>query len=258
MPLGSFNAGIVASPLYRLEMKKAFVFFLVTIFLFSVIIFFLNIRVTTRRGVDYQLQSVEIPLYLKILDFYDRHYNYKELVKNILKDVRGEQECAMRLFAWTFANIRKNTAGLPVLDDHVWNIIIRGYGASDQSCDVFTTLCNYAGLRAFFSYASSREQTDKIPLSFVYLDKKWRVFDPYNGVYFQDKQGNFADMVSIRDNFALVKCLGKTLPDLDYSIYIDSLLSIKDIGYNRANLQSPLNRLIFEIKKKLKQSVAFY
>ena len=68
----------------------------------------------------------------------------------------------MEIFIWTCENIRKQPDGLPVIDDHVWHIIIRGYGEPDQSSDVFTTLCNYAGIRAFYalaSYAGSKNLT---------------------------------------------------------------------------------------------------
>lgn len=209
----------------------------------------LNLSVTTRQGVDYKVHSIKIPLYLKTLDFFDRYYNYRELVKRIVQGANNDEEKVMRMFSWTHNNIRKAPKELPVVDDHVWHIIVRGYGVKDQSQDVFTTLCNIAGISAFFSEIYTEDKSGMMILSFVKIQEKWYVFDAYHGVYFKDKNGMFADMGSKND--WLLATLD-VQPDIDYAPYLKNLPTIKDIGLSRSNTQSPLNRLLFEIKKILR------
>jgi len=208
----------------------------------------LNINVTTKQCINYQCCTHKLPLYLKVLDFFDRYYNYKQLVKIITKDVVTEQERVMKIFAWTYENIKKVPAGFSVIDDHVWYIIIRGYGVSDQASDVFTTLCNYAGVDAFFTWVMTPDRSKKVPLSFVKIKDKWYIFDPYNGVYFKNNKGSLADVEVIKSGRYSVQGRTGTI-EMDYSDYISTLPAIKNSGLQRANIQSPLNRFLFEIKK---------
>lgn len=229
-------------------MKKFFNPFLSIIVVITIIVLVLNVNVTTRKGVNFQWHTIKLPLYLKILDFFDRHYNYKQLVKIIIRDAKTDQERVMKIFEWTYKNLKKVPEGLPVVDDHVWYIIVRGYGASDQFCYVFATLCNYAGLEAFYSLVYTYDRAKSIPLCFVKIGKKWRVFDPYYGVYFKDKTGNLADIVALKSGSWTAEC-NKEEMNSDYALYFHNFTAIKETDLNRTNIQSPLKRLLFEIKK---------
>lgn len=230
-------------------MKKFLVKFLFGTIVIVIIIFILNINVTTRKGINYQWQTIKIPLYLKILDFFDRHYNYQQLVKRIVKDAKNDEEKVMKLFEWTYNNIKKTTKGFPIIDDHVWHIIIRGYGTDDQSSDVFSTLCNYAGYEAFYSWVYTQDTSRRIPLSFVKLRGKRYIFDPYRGVYFVDKGGGLADINSIRlNNNWRIEALDRK-PDIDYRFFLATLSMVKINELTRPGIQSPYRRVIYEIKK---------
>jgi hypothetical protein len=232
-------------------MKKV-IWLLIIVFLATLVIIF-NVNVNTWQGINYEWHTISIPLYLKILDFFDRHYNYKQLVKRITIDARTDQKCVMRIFEWTYKNIKKVPENFPIIDDHVWHIIVRGYGATDQFSDVFTTLCNYARLKAFYGIVYTKDKKSRIVLSFVRLYKEWTVFDPYNGIYFENKEGNIADIEDIRKNRYIIKNISDdTKLNFDYKKYLENLSTIQDIGLNRANIQSPLRRIIFEVKKWLK------
>lgn len=218
------------------------------------VVILLNIKTSTKQGINYKWSEIKIPLYLKLLNFFDRHYNYNELVKRIIKDVKADEERVMEIFEWTYANIRNVPEGYPVIDDHVWHIIVRGYGTDDQASDVFTTLCNYAGLNAFFSWVYAKDQTQRIPLSFVKIKNNWFAFDPYHGIYFKDKEGKFANIDMLRLNAEwIIGALGEK-PKLDYYSYFSNIPTIKSTGLTRANTQSPLRRIIYKIKKWLKLS----
>lgn len=209
----------------------------------------LNLSVTTRQGIDYKLSSIKIPLYLKTLDFFDRYYNFKELIKRIVKNTDSDEEKVMKIFVWTYNNIKKAPQGLPIVDDHIWYTIVRGYGVQDQFQDIFTTLCNIAGIDAFFSEIYTEDKSRAIIISFVKIQRKWHVLDAYRGVYFKDKQGRLADIGS-KNEWLIATLDGQ--PDINYAPYLKNLPTIKDIGLSRSSTQSPFNRLLFEIKKILR------
>jgi hypothetical protein len=174
----------------------------ITILVFTACVFLagllLNLKVTSRQGVNCEVRTVRQPLYIKIMDFYLRHYHYQETAKEITKGVSSPQEKVFRIFRWVHENIRPVPEGFPVIDDHAWHIIIRGCGTNDQASDVFSTLCNYSGQPATFSFLRNNNRTVQITLSYVRLDNAWRVFDPCRGVYFQNRAGGLASIPELK------------------------------------------------------------
>lgn len=230
---------------------------LITVFLILAVVLTvaLNYEVSTKQGFDTEMRIIRIPLYLKALDFFDRYFNYKVLSARITKGVAGDEEKAMALLAWTHENIKKNPQSLPVIDDHAWHIIVRGYGLDDQFQDVFTTLCNHAGLNAFFySLPTAEDPKRKKPLSFVMLNGEWAVFDAYKGVYFRAKGGKerrtFATVSQIAAGDWEVSPLDGGDTSWDYAPYFKNILSIdyRDWGISRPAIQSPFRRFIYFLK----------
>ncbi|MDO8525731.1 MAG: hypothetical protein Q7S07_04510 [Candidatus Omnitrophota bacterium] len=213
----------------------------------SIIIFLLNVEVTSLQGVNYKIREIRMPLYFKILDFFDRHYNYKLLTRRIIGDTGTDEEKVFKILNWTYANVRKVPPGFPVIDDHVWHIIVRGYGVDNQSNDVFTTLCNYAGLEAFFQEIFTRDRRESTTLSFVRVSGRWHVFDSYHRVYFKNRSGAPADLDEIRRGDRQV--VFADTPGRDYGVFLDNIPDIKKAGLTRATIQSPVNRFLFELKK---------
>jgi|SRR3989338_1886733 len=233
-------------------MKKIIFTLLLAIIFVTGIALLLNIQVTTKQGVNYEVQLLKIPLYLKIIDFYDRNFNYAELAKKVVKGAKGNEQKVMKIFFWTKEHIRHNPESLPVIDDHVWHIIVRGYGMDDQFQDVFTTLCNYSGVDAFFDYFKDKTGKKK-PLSMVKIEGEWCVFDAYNGIYFRNNQGQIASIKDIlKDNYQLAGLINMKSSSTDYKEYFYALASLKydDWYYYHSAIQFPLRRLIFWGKKK--------
>lgn len=234
--------------------RKFFGFFIILILVIG--FFILNIKVTTKQGIDYKVATLKIPLYLKILDFYDRHYNYKWLVYRITEGKTTEEEKAMALFTWTYKNIAKQPRELRIVDDHVWHIIIRGYGGHDQFSDVFTTLCNYAGIDAFFARLFNRKNaTSGRPFSFVKINKKWHLFDPYYGVFFTKDDNSLASAQDIAQGNWTIKNVREDYPESEfhYEDYFSEILSInfeESHKWSRANIQSPVKRFIYGVVKR--------
>lgn len=232
-------------------MKKVILIFCVL----GMIIFsaglFLNMRVTTRKCVNFKCGIVEMPLFLKLLDFYDRHYNYHNLLRTVIPSSATPQEKAMAIFIWTHNNIKRLPDGYPVIDDHVWHIIVRGYGVQDQSADVFVTLCNYSGLDAFYRVIYSKDRQNEIILSFVRFEDGFAVFDTYNGNYFKNNRGSFASVDDIKNNNWIVSAF-RSSPQVDYGRFFESLPADVGSGFSRGKWQHPFNRLIFEVRRWLR------
>ena len=112
-------------------MKKArLVFSIVLVTIFIAMIF--NLDTSTKQCINYECHTYKIPLYLKILDFFGRHYHYKLLVKDIINSQDSDEVRAMKIFVWVYNNLKRIPDGFPVTDDHVWHTIIRGYGIDDS------------------------------------------------------------------------------------------------------------------------------
>ena len=211
----------------------------------------LNLEVTTKQGVNYEVHVLKIPLYLKLLDFFDRHYNYELLAKKIVSGAVSDEDKAMKILEWTCKSIKYNPKELPVMDDHVWHIIVRGYGGDDQFQDVFTTLCNYANLNAFFYKVYSETGTGRKPLSFVRLGDRWAIFDVYSGVYFVNKKGRIAGIGDLyRGDWKAVSITKREIPDY-YDRYFKTLNSVNFEKWwmSRSAIQSPVRRFIFFIMR---------
>lgn len=242
-----------------MKKKKRFLLILFIILFFVSVVIILNIKVITRQGINYQWHTIKIPLYLKILDFYDRHFNYKYLVKKITKNAKSEKEKVIKLFEWTHKNIRKVPEGFPIVDDHILNIIIRGYGTNDQSADVFCMLCEYVGIPAgwvFISPESTGHKSPTIVVSIVKLGGQWKLFDTYFGNYFTNENGEIASLDDLIANPNLVN-QAKHRPiikGVEYHRYFSDLKDISDKDlWKRGKIQMPLYRLMYAVKRLLKK-----
>ena len=164
--------------------------------------------VQTRQGVNYQVTAHRMPLYLKLAGFLYRDMEYRHLAGEVTRGVRDDEAKLLRLYDWVRAHL---TAGIPTMDDHVWNIIIRGYGESDQLADVLATLCAYAGLPAQFVMFGPPGQPSVHALTMAKLHGRWCPIDPYYGVIIRDASGRVASRDEILAHPDLVR---RAAPDL--------------------------------------------
>jgi len=236
-------------------MKKRYLVLIFIFLLFLCSIALLNKKVTTLQGADYKVSKITLPLYLKVLNFYYRHYNYKWLAKRITGHLDTKEDKILRLFHWTHETIKPHPESLPIMDSHVWDVYVRGYGVVDNFHDLFSTLCNYIGTDAFFTTLHSKDTSDHIMLSFVRIKRGWVMFDPYNGIYFRNNTGDLTTIEEINEqDWHIVKLAQTDISKANYELYLVENLpnnSIERIGsgFTRANTQSPINRLKLQLHK---------
>src|SRR5260221_61338 len=94
-----------------------------------------NLPVTTKQGVNHEVTEHRLALYVKTFEFLDRDAQYRQLAKDITGDAASDRARLQAVLAWTARRIQPIPQGWPVVDDHILNIVIRGYGATDQRAD---------------------------------------------------------------------------------------------------------------------------
>ena len=205
------------------------------------------VRVTTRQGVNFQLSVTSVPLYAKAIAFLHRHVEYGLLAKDITRGLRSQPERVRAIYAWTRGHIRPTPADWPIVDDHVLNIIIRGHGSNDQMADAFTTLAAYAGLPAFY-------RQGPIIVSFVRVDGRWAMFDVANGLVFADASGQFLDAAELLSHPELADPVIGSLAvgGEPYRRQLERLAAFWQPVVRRPDLQMPLPRLVFELRRALR------
>lgn len=227
-------------------MKKisAVILFLVMI---SVV---LNIEVTTRQGINFRVHEIKLPLYLKVLDYLDRHYNYRQFVRSITAGMNDKDGKVLKIFDWVHINIRRTPAGFPIMDDHPMNIIIRGYGVEDQFEDIFTILCYYVGAKAFYANIKSHDGRSFL-VSFVKLKRGWAAMSAYSGMYIKNDDRPAA-IDEILDDRSLVVPFASGIQYFDEEAFFDFVNAPNFDKYlERTSAQSPYGRLTYYLEHKI-------
>lgn len=235
--------------------NKKLLFYAATAGLVLIIVLILNIETSITVGVDWHYRQIRMPLYVKWTEFLARHYEYKRLSREITAGCKTDEEKTLAVLKWTRENLRDLQQGMQVHDDHVLNIIIRGYAVPEQFHDVFTTLCAYSDLHAFFKRVCSKSRKTRYTISFVRLGGKWRVFDAYYNLYFRTRSGEVAGIDDIIKDPSIV--VGKDVDTLmvdgvPYKEFFHCLSGISVPQTTRPEKQMPLHRIVYETKRALK------
>jgi len=227
-------------------------------FCLLVMVFFLcllNTQTITRQGINGKVSEISLPLYLKLLSFYDRHLHYQWLLDRIVSKKDENPQKVKKIFEWVGAHIHDQPEKLPVVDDHPWNIVIRGYGISDQHADVFCTLCNYAGIPALFVSVGDGSGS-KIYLAAVKWEGCGRICDPYFQVQFVDSNGEWADVSDLCKGDFIIRKKERVVRRIslpDYRKYFKDLAGRdwdKMFFQSRSATQDPWGRFNYFLKDK--------
>jgi hypothetical protein len=211
-----------------------------------------NIPTTTYQGVNFIVSPRTLPAYVKALDFVDRDANYRGLARQIVGQSSSDEARLRAVFDWTRANIRDTPAGFPVVDDHVWHIIVRGYGEDDQKADVFTTLLTYAGVPAYWIFIGPRPE---LALSFVKMAGVWRVVDVGNGVMFRSRDGRWATAEDVAADPAFAVAQGPAAyQGVPYASLFDGFQAPIPPDLTHGDMQVPGARTWLAIKRRFGSS----
>jgi hypothetical protein len=202
---------------------------------------------TTLQGVDFVVSSHTVPAYVKVIAFVDRSVNYGRLAGAVTAQASTEEDRMRAVFEWTRSNIRDTPAGFPIIDDHVWNILIRGYGQDDQKADVFTTLLTYAGVPAYWILIGPKPE---LALSFVRIGDRWRVVDVANGLLYRTREGTLATAEELAADHSLARTQGPPeYRGLTYAAYFDRFAAPVPPDLTRPQAQMLIPRMWFLMKR---------
>ena len=163
------------------------------VFILVAILFGLNKTTTQLISIDYVVREYEIPLYLKLYNFYGRHLNYKFLVNEITKNSDSDLDKVLDISKWLNNNIKKVPKGVEVIDSHPLTIVDRRLGTKDQFSDLLSVMLVYAGIDSFY------QANNKNALTFFMLNGSWSVIDPYYGVVFLNRRGKMASIQELKN-----------------------------------------------------------
>jgi len=254
--------------------KKKIILLLILILVLAILLF--TTKKTTRFiGINNKVTEYEIPIYLKIIDFYDRHYNYKYLVKNINRNNNNENDIILNTTKWIKNNIKKIPEDVDIIDNHALTIFERRLGTDDQFSDLLSVLLVYSNIDSF--YIAKFNQI-RHPLTFFKIDNYWSIIDPYYGIYFTNNVRLFASIEDIKNekwqtsnldyekinrlnykdtfenkfnNYDELKNYYNTI---FYYLPTSNEIDQTNIFYRggRSYTQNPLGRIKYEIYKKIK------
>ncbi|MBM4433658.1 MAG: transglutaminase domain-containing protein [Chloroflexi bacterium] len=206
---------------------------------------------TARVGVDYEVHERSLPLYQKVIAFLHRDIEMRALAGSIVAGMTDPEARALRLLEWTARNIRPVPPGLPVIDDHPYSIVVRGYGTDDQAATVLASLAAYSGLAALRAFAPNGTGGHHAFVA-ITIDGDWRIFDA-RGVAFRAPDGRLASASALRADPRLAEAAGAdngpagpAYPELVARIDLSQAKSVTD--------HMPLERLGREIRRLLRLS----
>jgi len=174
---------------------KSKIFFLLIALLISILIG-LNKTSSQFIGINYKVTEYEIPLYLKLYNFYGRHLNYRYLVSKITKNINDDEDKVINLSKWVNKNIQKIPQEIEIIDSHPITILERRLGVRDQFSDLLSVLIVYAGIDSFFWINNNDEL--KSALTYFNLNGDWSLVDPYYGIIFLNLQGELATISELK------------------------------------------------------------
>ena len=216
---------------------------------FSVIFFsliFLSHKSYRYIGINGSINKIKISNYKKISEFYERHLNYKELVKNIIYDSKDKKREIIDLGTWVYVNIKKISNKNDIIDNHPWTIVERRVGQSDQFSDILSVLLVHNNVDSFFI---RKFKNITHPLTFFKHNNKWSIIDPYYGVYFINDKNFFSTIEENKNEILNMQhlTLGKvTLENLDTIFFDKDFKNIKELNnyFNDLFLEIPNSKVI--------------
>jgi transglutaminase-like putative cysteine protease len=214
--------------------------------------------VRTRQGWNGQVTERTVPLWLKTLRFLTRDAEYRHLAAQLTRGCRDDEARVMALYAWVRSRVYPGIPdGMPVVDDHVWDIMVRGYGTPDQHADVLATLCAYAGVPAELAFLGPRGGRPFHAVALVWLNGRWCPVDPYYGVIVRHPVGRPASREEILAEPELIERQAPpvTIRGVAYAQLYRWLPDVRLQDELRPYRHNPFIRIWYELRRGLQMLV---
>lgn len=255
-------------------MKNKKIIYILLIIIISTIALTLNKKSFTYIGINHEIFKIEIPIYLKVYNFYQRHNMYKKLVREISDNTENKKYILLNTMKWIKQNIKKIPEDIDVIDNHPSTIIDRKVATNDQFSDLLSVLLVYSNIDSFFD---SENKHYKKSITFFKINEYWSVADPFYGILFLNRKKSFASIKDLKKGlWTMVNLDFNEINDSNYRtifqsqfddynalisfynqtfMYLPSNNKIEKTNIfergGRSHVQNPYGRLKYEIYKKL-------
>ena len=208
--------------------------------------------VTTHVGYNHRVITTRLTLIEKTLAFVDRDLAMRRLTKEIAGADGTSDERLMRMYQWVAANIRDVPAGLPVVDDHVWNIFVRRYGTVDQRAEALALLASYDGMPASTVPLGKVPSREVVQLTVVNVSGRVVVLDVNNRIIFHNLSGNLATVAELQGDPALIRvnAAGITVDGVPYEEHFARFRTVTP-NFGRMQKQQLIPRLRAELSERV-------
>ena len=131
-------------------------------------------------------------------DYLHRELVYKVIADRVTSRAKSDREKALGLFYYVHTHLF-TPEGAESVDKHPLNDLIRGIGWCDQQANTLITLARKAGIKGRLIFLRGYAMNSQHSVCDLYIDGKYRIFDPEQGVFFLNEEGEIATFADIRD-----------------------------------------------------------
>lgn len=164
--------------------------------------------VSTFVGYNYQVTAKRLTLFEKAIAFIDRDLGMRRLTGEIAGVGGTSDQRLLRMFDWVVQNIHPLPEGLPIVDDHVFHIFVRRYGAIDQRAHALAALASYDGMPAAVVGLGRNPHRQFVQLTVVRLGGRFIALDVNNRVVFRKPSGELATLKDLIAQPSIIKTAG--------------------------------------------------
>lgn len=187
--------------------------------------------VTTSVGVNYRVTLQRLSLFEKAISFVDRDLEVRRLTREIAGSEPVPERRLLRMFDWVVQNIYPVPPGLPVIDDHVFHIFVRRYGANDQRAEALAALASYDGMPATTIALGKDPRRRIVQLTTVMLNDRLVVLDVNARIVFRKPSGELATLNDLTAAPSIVRAAGEGLI-VDGVPYYEHFQRLRDVNPN--------------------------
>jgi len=164
--------------------------------------------VTTSVGVNYKVTVKRLTLFEKAIAFVDRDLEMRRLTREIAETGGAPEQRLLRMYEWVTDNIHPVPPGLPVVDDHVFDIFVRRYGANDQRAEALAALASYDGMPATTIALGKNPKRRLVQMTVVRIADRLVAFDVNNRIVFRKASGELATLNDLVADPSIIRTLG--------------------------------------------------
>jgi len=188
----------------------------------------------------------------KLASYLHRELVYKTITDKVTEGVSADREKALRLMGYVHEHVVANQAGYEIIDKHPLNDMLRGVGACDQIANTLITLARKAGIKGRLIFLRGYQESSKHSVCDLYINGKFRIFDPTFDLVFLDNKGGIATFDDVQREGATLEPIvqsrvSRMLKNFDYvarNLYFKLYQPEYEPEYFRLNYEQDKMRFI--------------